>query len=98
MNIGSIFKKWQMIVAAAAALMPLVNTAITTVEALFPEGGSGAAKLEAVKQILAAAWSKVQGAEATFEEVWPMLEGVIAALIAVLNNFGLFKKSSPPAQ
>ena len=67
--------------------IPAIVELIKVVETqLWPEGtGNGKDKLEAVREILTATYDGIS-------EIWPMLEKVIAIVVAVLNKTGIFKK------
>lgn len=80
------------IAKAIAALWPLVIQFVEQAEVLMPASGNGAAKLQMVKEWLKAAYAGFVGLESTFDDIWPTLEGMIAALVATLNSLGLFKK------
>jgi len=67
------------------ALIPTVIALIKEIEAVIPQSGQGAAKLAAVREIMAASYD-------CFTEVWPSLEKVIAALINLFNSTGVFVK------
>lgn len=71
-------------------LMPLLHTAIATVEAAIPQGGKGAVKLAAVKAMLEAAFNSVNHATVKFEQVWPTLEAMITVMVKTLNLAGVF--------
>jgi hypothetical protein len=77
-----------------AAIVPIVITFVEQVEASLPPGTPGATKLEIVKQWLESMWSTFQGVEVVFEDVWPTLEKLIAALVAAWNNIGIFHKKT----
>lgn len=74
-----------------AAVVPVLDSLITTVENAFPAGTPGSDKLAAVKALLDAGWSKLQGVETTLEAAWPVLSGLIGALVGIYNTIGLFK-------
>lgn len=80
------------IAKAVAALYPLLAQFVEQVEHMLPENGNGAQKLQIVREWLAAAYASFNGMSATFDEVWPTLERLIAALVASMNQLGLFKK------
>ena len=82
------------IAKAVSALWPLAIQFVEQVELLLPAPGNGATKLQMVKEWLKAAYESIEGLSITFDEVWPTLERLIAALIASLNALGLFKKGA----
>lgn len=77
---------------AIAVLWPLVNQFVEQAEELLPEGGNGAAKMEMVRQWLQAAYAGFTDLGAKFEDVWPVLQNLISALVSTFNNLGVFKK------
>ena len=66
-------------------LIPALIELISSIEKSFPQSGQGAAKTAAVKGIM----------EATYEginEMWPVVEKVVAALVSLFNTTGTFVK------
>lgn len=79
-------------------LLGLIVDSIRLAEDLIPESGRGREKLGMVRATIAAAIDKIEGLGVTFEEVWPRLEGIVAAWVAMLNAAGIFKsKGTLPA-
>lgn len=66
-------------------LVPAVIQLMKSIEEAIPGQGQGAAKIAAVRQILEVTVD-------SFNQVWPALEKVIAALVSVFNATGVFKK------
>lgn len=73
-------------------LLPVVVDAVKVLEAAFPQGGQGAAKLAALREIIAGAFSAAQDIGVTFEEIWPALERTVSALVGLFNKTGAFKQ------
>lgn len=68
-------------VGALVKLVPLLRQLVDSAEVLFPEGGSGAKKLEAVKNWLSEAARILGVAEQTFAAAWPLLDSAITLLV-----------------
>lgn len=66
-------------------LLPILIDLIKTVEAAIPESGAGAAKLAAVRDLLAALAPNL-------ETGWPAIEAVIGVLVKLFNATGIFKR------
>lgn len=66
-------------------LIPVIIELLKTIEAAIPEQGQGAAKLQAVRQIL-------ELTDNSIKEAWPMVQGVIEVLVKTFNTTGVFKK------
>ena len=64
--------------------LPSIIAAIKAVEAAIPGGGQGAAKLDAVLNIILAV-------ESTFTPLLPQLTAVITTLVSLFNKTGAFK-------
>lgn len=67
--------------------LPEISATVKQVESMFPEGGKGAAKLEAVRGIL-------ETLDAAYTELWPKVSKLIAVLVAFFNVVGIFKKKA----
>lgn len=76
------------------ALFPLVVEMVKTVEAALPMGGAGAQKLEIVRKAIEDAFTQMQDLSVTFGQVWPVLQNMIAGLVALYNAKGVFQKQS----
>lgn len=74
------------------ALLPTLMEVIKALENAFPQGGNGAAKLAALREILAGAFDVVKDLGVTFDQLWPALERVISSLVALFNKTGTFQK------
>jgi len=65
--------------------IPEISDAIKAVETMYPEGGKGAAKLEAVRGIL-------ETLDTAYKDLWPKVQALVAVLVTFFNVVGLFKK------
>lgn len=74
------------------SLIPLIIQAITAIEAAFPQGGTGAAKLEVVKSALKTASDVSSDLVGNFDAYWPVIEKVISSVVSLANSSGVFKK------
>lgn len=74
-------------------LIPELVKLVDTVESLIPGSGQGAAKLSLLKQWLETIFARTQQAQRTFEEAWPVLQDVIARIVALKNSLGAYKTS-----
>ena len=75
-------------------LLPLIIQAVQAIEAAFPEGGNGKAKLEAIKGTLQGAYSVASDVTGSFEAVWPAISGAVSSVVALCNQTGIFRKSA----
>jgi hypothetical protein len=73
-------------------LLPLIIDTIKAVEAAIPESGKGSEKLQLIRAVLENAWATANNVTATFEAIWPMLNGTITAIVTTFNKTGIFKK------
>lgn len=80
------------IITLVTQLIPLVLQIIASVEAAFPQGGQGKAKLDMVKGTLEQAFNSITDAKVTFEQVWPTLNSLVTSIVALKNATGEFKK------
>lgn len=68
-------------------LLPLIKEAIVIVEALFPESGKGALKLDLVKAVVEAIYTgHLSEGVPAFSGVWAGLVKVIAILVPLLTG------------
>jgi len=67
--------------------IPEISEAVKAVEAAYPEGGKGAAKLEAVRGIL-------ETLDTAYKELWPKVQALVAVLVTLFNAVVLFKKKA----
>jgi predicted ATPase len=72
---------------AIVQLIPALIEMIKAVEAMWPEGstGSGKEKLEAVENMLSAAYEGIT-------DLWPSIESIISVIVSVFNSNGTFDK------
>lgn len=66
-------------------LLPAIIRAVKEIEEVFPESGMGATKLQLVRESLEVV---VDG----FGEIWPLVDRVIAVVVRVFNEIGLFRQ------
>lgn len=78
-------------------LLGLVIDSIQLAEQAIPASGMGSAKLELVKRTIAAAIDKIEGLTVGFEDIWPRLQGIVGAWVALFNTVGAFRSSPKPA-
>lgn len=81
------------ILRVVVALIPLVTDLVRQIEAAIPQSGQGAAKLEMVRQMLQSTYDKANDATVAFEQIWPTVQSLVASLVTIYNNLGLFKKA-----
>lgn len=74
------------------SLLPMIIQVVQAIEAALPASGQGATKLAMIKEVLQSAYSTATDVTATFETVWPALEGTIKAVVSMFNSAGAFKK------
>ena len=67
-------------------LLPAIITAIKAIEDALPQTGQGAAKLEALRQILVTADESV-------EALWPKIQSIVGVLVNLFNTVGAFRKA-----
>lgn len=85
-------EKFLLIIRLLAVIVPVLIEAIKAVEAAMPESGLGKQKLEIVRTMVESAYAQMTGVTVAFSEVWPMIERLIAAIVASYNAIGTFKK------
>ena len=73
------------------SLVPALMALIAAVEEMFPQAGKGAEKLAMVKEILTAAYASIQ-------ESMPLVERLIAIIVAAANRMGAFKTAADPGK
>lgn len=74
-------------------LLPLIIEAVRAIEAALPDGGKGEAKLALVRQSIEAGYAVATDTAAAFETMWPALEKTVAAVVALFNSVGAFRKT-----
>jgi hypothetical protein len=80
------------IIRAVLALLPVIIEAVKAIESAFPVGGQGAVKLQAIRNIIEAAYNTVADATLSFDKLWPAIQSAIGAVVSLGNSTGLFKK------
>ena len=76
---------WLEKITAVLKLLPAIIEAVKAVENLVSDTGQGAAKLQAIREILEA----VSSQSAT---LWPEIQKVIAIIFGLANKTGVFPK------
>jgi len=74
-------------------LIPVVIAAVKSIEELIPVSGAGKQKMDLVLTTVKDAFDTVTTAWPTIQ---PILEKLIAGIVALANEFGIFKKSPTP--
>lgn len=89
-----------MVLKIIAGLYPVLMDFVKSIESALPEAGQGQAKLALIKQTLESAYAHMGDAEVKFESIWPSLQVVVGAIVAMYNTAGVFKKTgaTPPPQ
>lgn len=82
------------ILRTVLTLLPLLIDAVRAIEAAMPQSGLGAAKLGVIRSTLEAAFSVAKDASVTFDQVWPVLETAVGAVVGVFNKVGIFNKAA----
>jgi len=80
------------VVKTILSLLPLIIQAVQALEAAFPDGGQGKAKLDALKNTLQSAYAVASDVTGSFESIWPAISGTASAIVALANQTGLFRK------
>lgn len=75
------------------SLLPQIVALVREIEAMFPNPGSGATKLQAFFDLFRAVYDAIEDAKPAFDSLRPALERVVAAVVAVFNRTGVFKTS-----
>lgn len=87
----------KVIVTLTLGFKPLLVQLVDGVEAAFPEGGQGRAKLEMVKAQAAIAFGVIDQAFVTFEQMWPTFVVIVEKIVEIRNATGAFKATPKPA-
>jgi len=74
------------------SLLPIIIDAVKAIEAAFPQGGQGAAKLEAIRATVAAAHEAATDVSGSFAAIWPAIQSAVGAVVGIANATGVFKK------
>lgn len=70
------------IISMLVQLLPIVQQLVGAAEALFPQSGAGAQKLDFVKNALGTAYTTANTTQVAFEHVWPTVNGAITTIVA----------------
>lgn len=89
--------KFLTLVQLVLQLFPALIQFVRQIEAVIPEGGQGAAKLDLIRTMLEKAFAAVGAIGVTWSEVWPVLQSMIDRLVALFNAAGTFRKTSSSA-
>ena len=74
-------------------LIPVVIAAVKSIEEFIPVSGAGKQKMDLVLNTVKDSFDSITAAWPTIQ---PILEKLIAGIVALANEFGIFKKSTPP--
>jgi hypothetical protein len=74
------------------AIFPNVIDLIKAAEAMMPEPGRGAEKLEYVRSVLQDLYERFDEAKPSFSDLWAKIKPLIDMTVAFFNSLGLFKK------
>lgn len=80
------------IIKLVLSLFPLVIDAVKAIEAAYPATGQGTSKLELIRTVIQQAYDTGTGAVAKFDDVWPVLQKTVGAVVSFFNTVGAFKK------
>jgi hypothetical protein len=86
--------KYLEIAAFIIGLGPKIIEIVNAVEKMLPENKQGAAKLELVKNMVKSTFEGLGNLKVTFDEVWPSVQKMVAAVVMFANSVGLFKKNA----
>lgn len=67
-------------------MFPVLITAIKSLEEFLPVSGAGKAKMDLIQQTLTDSYADIAS-------IWPTIAKVIDGIVAIANQFGVFKKS-----
>ena len=73
-------------------LLPLIIDAVSAIENALPEGGTGKAKLGLVREVIQAGFDTATDVVVSFDQVWPIIEKTVGAIVSTFNAVGKFKK------
>lgn len=91
--ITTALKQFEDIMGIVKGMTPALGSMIDSAELAITGSKQGAAKLELVKQYANTAFQLLGETLVTFEQVWPMLQTLISAVVAFRNTTGAFSKS-----
>lgn len=81
-----------LIIRVIASLIPVLIESIKAVEEALPGKGKGEQKLAMVRQLIEAAYAVGGNMSLKFDEIWPLLNDLIATAVAGFNKAGEFSK------
>lgn len=81
-----------LIIRVIASLIPVLVETIKAVEEAIPGTGKGEQKLAMVRQLIEAAYAIGGNMSVKFDELWPLLNNLIATAVAGFNKAGDFAK------
>lgn len=84
--------KFLSILKLVVSILPLLIDAIKAVEDAIPGAGKGEAKLAAVRSAMESSYKVSTDVQASFEEVWPVMENTVGGIVKGFNAAGVFKK------
>ncbi|MGJ0515157.1 MAG: hypothetical protein ACR65O_05320 [Methylomicrobium sp.] len=84
--------KFLSILKLVVSILPLLIDAIKSVEDAIPGVGKGEAKLAAVRSAMESSYKVSTDVQASFEEVWPVMENTVGGIVKGFNAAGVFKK------
>jgi len=73
-------------------LIPVVIAAVKSIEEFIPVSGAGKQKMDLVLNTIK---DSFDGITAAWPTIQPILEKLIAGIVALANEFGIFKKNPP---
>lgn len=79
------------LIRVVLSLLPLVIDAVKAIEAAFPTSGQGNQKLGLIRSVLQSAYESGTGALASFDDIWPVLQKTVGAVVTFFNEVGAFK-------
>jgi hypothetical protein len=80
--------KFIMLLTLINQLFPLVIGLIRGAEEAIPGQGAGEQKLAMVRGMLESAFAVTGKAEASFTEIWPVVQSMVTGAVAALNATG----------
>jgi len=80
--------KWIQVAKAVLMLLPVLISAIKSIEEAIPGEGKGEQKLAQIRSILEVAHSGMSKSIVSFEDIWPTLEVAISSLVSTFNAIG----------
>jgi len=75
-------------------LLPLILQTVKAVEAAFPQGGQGAAKMAIVQGVIQHALEVSTDLQVTSAQIVPVLTPIVNGVVGMLNATGAFSKGA----